>query len=74
MGIVVEAPIEWMEELVELRLPPKTDAHLQDLMDRNTEGRLTEKEREELEYLVELSEKLSLVRAGAFRLLGRSPV
>ncbi len=42
-------------------------------MDRNTEGDLTSPEREELESLVELSERLSLVRAEALQLLGREP-
>ena len=42
-------------------------------MDRNNEGLLTESERAELEALVELSERLSLVRAGALHLLGRPP-
>jgi hypothetical protein len=42
-------------------------------MDRNNEGELTERERAELESLVELSERLSLVRAQALRLLGQSP-
>jgi hypothetical protein len=34
---------------------------------------LPEREREDLEELVELSEALSLVRAGALHLLGRKP-
>jgi hypothetical protein len=42
-------------------------------MDRNTEGELTTPEAEELEALVELSERLSLVRAEALQLLGREP-
>jgi hypothetical protein len=70
----VEAPVELMESLAALRFPPKTDALLQDLMDRNTEGRLTAAEREELEALVEFSERLALLRAQALRILGRNPV
>jgi hypothetical protein len=54
-------------------LPAKTDRRLQDLMDRNREGRLTELERAELESLVEMSEAISLVRAKALHLLGRTP-
>jgi hypothetical protein len=42
-------------------------------MDRNNEGELSPPEREELEALVELSERLSLVRAEALQLLGRGP-
>lgn len=42
-------------------------------MDRNNDGALTAKEREELEALVEWSEEISLIRAKALRLLGRKP-
>ena len=42
-------------------------------MDRNNEGLLTDAERADLESLVELSERLSLVRAEAIHLLGRRP-
>lgn len=69
----VAAPVEFVEALATLRFPQKTDALLQDLMDRNTEGQLTPAEREELEALVEFSEHLALVRAEALRLLGRKP-
>ena len=50
-----------------------TDARLQSLMDRNTSGQLSPTEREELEALAELSETISLVRAQALKLLGRTP-
>ncbi len=70
----VEAPLELVEALATFRFPEKTDQRLQDLMDRNTEGQLTEMEREELEALVELSERLALLRAQALRLLGRKPL
>ena len=71
---MVEVPVELVEEVAALRFPPKTDVRLQHLMDRNTEGKLTEAEREECEALVELSEQLALLRARAMRLLGRKPV
>jgi hypothetical protein len=74
MGAVVQAPLEMIEAVAALRLPPKADRRVQDLMDRNTEGALTPGEREELEALVELSESMSLVRAQALHLLGRKPV
>lgn len=73
MGTTVAAPVEWVESVSALRLPPRTDARLQQLMDRNTEGLLTDSERTELEALVELSETLALVRATALQLLGRTP-
>ena len=73
MSSTIDAPLEWVETVGELRLPPKTDRRLQELMDRNNEGLLSEAERADLESLVELSEWLSLVRAEALHLLGRKP-
>lgn len=64
---------EWVEAVSRLKFPPRTDRRLAELMDRNTEGELTENERAELESLVEMSESLALVRAEALRLLGRKP-
>ncbi len=69
----IDAPVEWVETVGNLRLPPRADQRLQDLMDRNNEGQLTETERADLESLVELSERLSLIRAEALHLLGREP-
>lgn len=71
--VVVAAPIDWVESVSELKLPALADRRLQELMDRNNEGTLTEQERAYLEELVELSETLSLVRAEALNLLGRTP-
>lgn len=71
---VVSAPAEWVEFVSELRLPPKTDRRLSELMDRNSQGNLRESERAELESLVEISQTLSLARAKALHLLGRSPL
>ena len=73
MSSTIDAPLEWVESVGDLRLPPKADQRLQELMDRNNEGLLTEAERSDLESLVELSERLSLVRAEALHLLGRKP-
>jgi len=70
---VISAPLDWVQSVSELRLPASADRRLQDLMDRNTEGQLSAEERADLESLVELSEKLSLVRAEALHLLGRKP-
>jgi len=68
-----EDPREWAEAVAALRLPPRSDVRLQKLMGRNTEGSLTEAEREELETLVELSETIALVRARSLQMLGRKP-
>ena len=73
MGAVVTAPVDWVESVSQLRLPAKADRRLQDLMDRNNEGQLTQAEYAEMESLVEVSETMSLVRARARYLLGRKP-
>jgi hypothetical protein len=54
-------------------LPAKADRRLQELMDKNNEGRLSKVERAEMESLFELSETIPLVRAEALHLLGRRP-
>lgn len=71
MVAVVETPLELVESVAAMRFPPKTDARLQSLMDRNTNGQLTPDERVELESLVELSESISIIRAQALRVLGQ---
>jgi hypothetical protein len=73
MAATVSAPLEWVESLSELRLPPSANTRSQQLMDRNTGGLLTDAERAELEALVEMSETLAPVRAKALYLLGRKP-
>lgn len=73
MAATIDAPLEWVESVATLRLPEQADRHLQLLMDSNNEGLLTEQERADLQALVELSERLSLVRAEALHLLGRKP-
>jgi hypothetical protein len=45
MSSTIDAPMEWVETVGDLCLPPKADRRLQDLMDRNNEGLLTEAER-----------------------------
>jgi hypothetical protein len=73
MATTIDAPRQWVENIAILRLPEQADRHLQNLMDRNNEGVLTDQEREDLAALAELSERLSLVRAEALVLLGSKP-
>ncbi len=73
MPAVIEAPVDLVEAVADLRFPPKTVELLQSLMDRNSDGALTPAERMQLEGLVELSETMALMRAGALKLLGRKP-
>jgi hypothetical protein len=73
MTATVLTPVDLMEAVADLHLPPKADRRLQLLMDRNNEGGLTAQEREDLEALVEISETISLLRARALHLLGRKP-
>ena len=73
MVTTIDAPLQWVETVATLNLPDQADKHLQYLMDRNNEGKLTDQERNDLAALAELSERLSLVRAEALHLLGRKP-
>jgi len=56
MATTIDAPLQWVENVATLRLPEQADRHLQQLMDRNNEGLLTDQERKELAALAELSE------------------
>ena len=73
MTAVVQAPRDLVEAFADFRLPPKADAQLQSLMDRNSDGTLSPAERDELEALVELSQQMALLRARALHALGRQP-
>jgi hypothetical protein len=73
MVTTIDAPLQWVETVATLKLPDQADKHLQYLMDRNNEVKLTDQERNDLAALAELSERLSLVRAEALHLLGRKP-
>lgn len=73
MTATIPTPIDLVESVADMRLPPKADALLTSLMDRNTNGQLSASEREQMESLVEVSEQIALVRAQALHLLGRKP-
>jgi hypothetical protein len=70
---IIKVPLDFVEAVADLRLPPKADLRLQQLMDRNTEGQLTESEREEFESLLDIMTALSNLRVEALRLLGPRP-
>ena len=42
MATTVDAPLQWVESPTMLRLPEQADRRLQELMDRNNEGQLTD--------------------------------
>ena len=69
MTAVLQAPREVVEAVAALRVPPRTDRKLQELMDRNNDGQLSGDELEDLESLVELSESIGIVRAKAIKIL-----
>ena len=69
MSIFIGAPVDLVEEVAHLHLPIHADQQLQNLMDANTNGQLTEAEKQQLEELVEWSESVSLLRARAGQLL-----
>ncbi|MBI2898993.1 MAG: hypothetical protein HYY17_02330 [Planctomycetes bacterium] len=72
MAQTIQAPFDYIEELANLAFPSATQGKLRDLMDRNNEGTLSEDERRDLQALVELSERLALIR-GRAKLLLQSP-
>ncbi|HEX4797119.1 MAG TPA: hypothetical protein VH370_25225 [Humisphaera sp.] len=73
MSAVISVPLRMVEAVVALRLLAVSDRRLQVLMDRNNEGALSPEELDELASLAELSEAISLVRADALAVLGRTP-
>ncbi|MCC6493510.1 MAG: hypothetical protein IT424_10860 [Pirellulales bacterium] len=48
MNTTIDAPVAWVEAIGRLRFPAKADELLQQLMDRNNDGLLTNREQEEL--------------------------
>lgn len=74
MTETVAAPVDLLEGVAHLRLPPWANNRLQQLMDANNEGRLSSSDRELLADLAEWSESLSLLRAQALQALkNRTP-
>ncbi len=73
MPATIPAPETWIRSIGDLRLPPETDRHLQELMDRNNDGLLQPAQKQELAALAAWSEEISLLRAEALQLLGRRP-
>ncbi len=71
MSKTVEAPSDFMEELADFKFPPSTQRRLTQLMDKNNEGTLTAEEREDLKALVEISERMALLKGRAMLILGR---
>lgn len=65
----IAAPVDWVQSIAEFRFPPSLDQRLQELMDRNNDGLLSEQEYADLASLVELSQEIALLRAPAMRLL-----
>ncbi len=68
----IPAPAIWVELVSRLNLPRQTYLRLQHLRDRESEGLLTEVEREELAALTEFSELLVRIRDQARQLLDRT--
>jgi hypothetical protein len=73
MTTFIEVPLDLMEAVAQLRVPPKTDELLQQLMDQKTSGSLTPAQLDLLEAFGELSVMICLFRARALHLLGQQP-
>ena len=69
MSRTVTVPLDLLEEIANLELPPSTQGALARLMDKNTEGHLSPTEREELQALVDLNERVSVLKGRARLLL-----
>lgn len=65
MGPTIETPVDFLEEMANFAFPSSTQEKLDDLMDKNNDGKLTDSEKNELKALVELNERVSLVKARA---------
>ena len=65
MSRTVEIPLDLLEEVARLEFPSSMQEALARLMDKNNEGKLSEEERIELQALVDLNERLSLLKGRA---------
>ncbi len=65
MSRTVEIPLELLEEVAQFEFPSTTQEALERLMDKNNEGQLSEEERRGLQALVDLNEKVALLRGRA---------
>ena len=73
MSDEISVPREFMEQLAALRFPAETDTRMQELVERNYEGRLNKDECAEYESLVELSAAFSFLKMQAQQCLERNP-
>ena len=72
MSALIKVPVEFVESVAEMQLPPRTATRLRDLS--GTLDRLTAAERNEWEALLELQVMLARFRDQALHLLGRDLV
>lgn len=69
MAQTIEIPIQFLEEMANFQFPGSTQERLDCLMDKNNEGLLEEDERQELWALVDINERVSLLKGKALLLL-----
>ena len=65
MRRTVEVPVELLEEVADLELPPTAQQTLVRLMDKNNEGRLSQEEWNQLQALVDLNGWISRLKGRA---------
>jgi hypothetical protein len=68
---LLPTPKDLLEQMAELRFDADTDARLQELMDRNNFGELSESERAELARYAALNQQMTIIRGRAMIVLGR---
>ncbi len=65
MASTIEIPTKFLKEMADFQFPPSAQERLNQLMDKNNEGELNEPERAELSSLVELNERVTLLKSQA---------
>lgn len=65
MNILPNVGTAGLRALADAMLVPKHQTQLDDLLDRNADGKLTDEEREQLDLLIEQVDELNLLKARA---------
>jgi hypothetical protein len=64
-------PLDFAQQLAAMRASPAVQAHIDELADRCTEGKLTDKERAEYQAYVDAIDVISILQAQARSVLAR---
>lgn len=70
---MMQVPRDLLEQVANMRFDDQLNARLQDLMDRNNFGRLSDSERAELSHYARLNQMMTILRGRALIALGQRP-